>query len=165
MTSQAKIAANRRNAQRSTGPRTASGKARVRRNALRHGLAALALRDPSTTAEIQDLAGVIGQGVGIGEEAQIIAACEVLLKRVRGARLAIMESMMANSVTPEGDAPTARPDGLASPLVSDHERVQQCLRQLDLLERYERRALSQRKRAVRSAPLLAQPNEDASATT
>jgi hypothetical protein len=45
MTSEAKIAANPRNGQRSTGPRTALGKARVRRNALRHGLAALVVGD------------------------------------------------------------------------------------------------------------------------
>lgn len=37
-TSEAKVLANRRNALRSTGPRTAAGKARVSRNRLRHGL-------------------------------------------------------------------------------------------------------------------------------
>src|ERR1700738_4735365 len=36
--SERKRAANRRNARRSTGPRTAAGKARVKQNALRHGL-------------------------------------------------------------------------------------------------------------------------------
>jgi hypothetical protein len=40
MASAAQIAANRRNAQKSTGPRTAEGKENSRRNALRHGLAA-----------------------------------------------------------------------------------------------------------------------------
>ena len=38
MTSAAKIAANRRNARRSTGPRSAAGKARARHNRFRHGL-------------------------------------------------------------------------------------------------------------------------------
>jgi len=40
MASDAQIAANRRNAGKSTGPRTAAGKENSRRNALRHGLAA-----------------------------------------------------------------------------------------------------------------------------
>src|SRR3982750_4131324 len=38
MTSEARIAANRRNAQHSTGPRTAEGKAKSRYNAVKHGL-------------------------------------------------------------------------------------------------------------------------------
>ena len=45
MAFETKIAANRRNAQRSTGPRTALGKVRVRRNALRHGFAAVVVGD------------------------------------------------------------------------------------------------------------------------
>ena len=40
MASQAQIAANRLNAQKSTGPRTPEGKAAMRRNPLRHGLSA-----------------------------------------------------------------------------------------------------------------------------
>ncbi len=42
--SAAKIEANRRNAQHSTGPRSAAGKARMRQNARRHGLAAQDMR-------------------------------------------------------------------------------------------------------------------------
>jgi hypothetical protein len=43
MATAAQIEANRRNAQRSTGPKTDEGKDRVRRNALRHGMAALTI--------------------------------------------------------------------------------------------------------------------------
>lgn len=43
MSSAARIQANRNNAKRSTGPRTAEGKARSARNALKHGLAAESL--------------------------------------------------------------------------------------------------------------------------
>ena len=42
-TSASRIAANRRNAKKSTGPRTAEGKARVSQNALTHGLTAQSL--------------------------------------------------------------------------------------------------------------------------
>src|SRR3954471_23072596 len=38
--SEARVAANRRNAQRSTGPKTEEGKQRSRANALKHGLCA-----------------------------------------------------------------------------------------------------------------------------
>jgi hypothetical protein len=40
MTSVKQLAANRANAKRSTGPKTKNGKARSKRNAVKHGLAA-----------------------------------------------------------------------------------------------------------------------------
>ena len=40
MSSEAKIAANRHNAEKSTGPKTAEGKAIVAQNAVKHGLLA-----------------------------------------------------------------------------------------------------------------------------
>ena len=46
MATKKQIIANRRNAQKSTGPRTAEGKARVSQNALRHGLFARQLLLP-----------------------------------------------------------------------------------------------------------------------
>ena len=51
MTSQAKIQANRRNAEKSTGPKTEEGKAVVSRNAVTHGLTSrydvLSCEDPA----------------------------------------------------------------------------------------------------------------------
>lgn len=50
MSSDRKIAANRLNAKKSTGPRSSAGKARSRRNALKHGLTARQLLLPSESA-------------------------------------------------------------------------------------------------------------------
>ncbi len=51
MTSPAKVAANRRNACRSTGPRTLVGKARSSKNAVRHGLLSTTVVLPDEDAE------------------------------------------------------------------------------------------------------------------
>jgi hypothetical protein len=125
MTSEAKIAANRRNAQRSTGPRTAPAKARVRKNALRHGLAAIVVGDLDTATEVERVAAAIcgPEADPSGrEQALIVAEAQIMLKRVRKTRTTIME-----------DPPSAS-----------------SLDQLLRLERYEHRALSRRKRAVRA---------------
>jgi len=52
MTSQAQILANRRNAQKSTGPRTIEGKAAISKNAVKHGL--LTRRDVITSESQAD---------------------------------------------------------------------------------------------------------------
>ncbi len=54
MPSEKQIEANRRNAQRSTGPRTPEGKARSSRNNLRHGLTAQIVLMPDEDREIHD---------------------------------------------------------------------------------------------------------------
>src|SRR5436190_23204466 len=55
VTSATQIAANRRNAMRSTGPRTATGKARSRCNALRHGLSLPLSLNNFVAAQIEKL--------------------------------------------------------------------------------------------------------------
>jgi hypothetical protein len=145
MTSEAKIAANRRNAQRSTGPRTTRAKMRVRRNALRHGLAAVIVNHSLAAAEVDEFAAAIcGKDADPEEREQalIIAECDVTLRRVRAARVEVIEQMGLLLTTQGPDAPTGAPGpAVESNLVS----FEQLLR----LERYERRALSRRKRALR----------------
>jgi hypothetical protein len=62
MTSAYKVESNRRNARRSTGPRTAAGKERVRLNALSHGLTAqtAVLPDEDPTAFVQQQDALMG---------------------------------------------------------------------------------------------------------
>jgi hypothetical protein len=59
MTSERRLAANRKNAKRSTGPRTARGKLRVRSNAVRHALATTALQHPAFAIQIERMATTI----------------------------------------------------------------------------------------------------------
>jgi hypothetical protein len=59
MTSERKIAANRQNSRRSSGPRSTAGARRASRNSLRHGLAAITHRPPAPTGDIERLARAI----------------------------------------------------------------------------------------------------------
>ena len=96
MTSERKIAANRDNARKSTGPRTRRGKARASRNSIRHGLEAANFGDPGICEKVERIAKILCQGRPcpfLYEQAIIIAESQVLLARVRAARIAAIERM------------------------------------------------------------------------
>jgi hypothetical protein len=96
MASQRKAAANRQNSARSTGPRTAQGKTRVSRNALRHGLAAIMVKDGAVSTEIDNLATEIcgkDANPAIRPQALIIAEAELTLLRVRAFGVKIIEQI------------------------------------------------------------------------
>src|SRR3974390_1672228 len=63
MISAAKIAANQRNALKSTGPRSVTGKMRSRLNALRHGLSIPISTDIAFADQIEPLANELSQNV------------------------------------------------------------------------------------------------------
>src|SRR5262245_25774656 len=142
MASDRKIAANRHNSLRSSGPRTAAGKLRASRNALRHGLAALTLRNPEIAADVDRLATAIASEQGDPaqrEQAVIIAESELLLLRVRAVRTNILEQMLATEGSSRGDRAIVAP-GVIGGAYFD---------QLRRLERYEHRAFSKRQAAIR----------------
>ena len=88
MASKEKIAANQRNARRSTGPRTARGKSRASRNALKHGLTMITLANPTFSSEIEEIAKAIcGEDTSPQryEQALTIAECEMAMQHVRAA--------------------------------------------------------------------------------
>jgi hypothetical protein len=90
MISDKQLRANRANAARSAGPRTANGKAALRLNARRHGLAAALRLDPGEEQEVDRLArAIMGEEVGddLWELARRIAEAEILWRRVIRARM------------------------------------------------------------------------------
>lgn len=128
MTSIRQIEANRANAKRSTGPKTAGGKARSSQNALRHGLARTTIGDP---AEVATFAVAIACGLGhqiTPASAMALAQSKLSLLRLRRLRQMMLAGLLA-APTPAG------------------------LERLKGLERYERAALVQQRRTVRSLGL------------
>src|SRR5436305_6490314 len=90
-----RVSANRRNAQKSTGPKSAIGKARASTNARRHGLGAAELGGQDRSPEIERIVELLCAGAtepDLIEQAMIIAETELLIRRVRAARVALIES-------------------------------------------------------------------------
>ncbi len=201
MTSSKRQAANAANAQRSTGPRSAAGKAHSRLNAFKHGLAIRASAVPDLAPDVAHLAQIIA-----GEKetdprvltaATRVAEASVDLLRARHAKTELLDRLLQGpefwqDPPPEEPMPP-RPRRLKVS-VSDYERafragVGEQLRgaeeasimheltygldvdrirgqraeaeqrahqrrsewqQLEKLDRYERRALSRRKSAIRA---------------
>jgi hypothetical protein len=141
--SKRKLAANRRNAARSTGPNTAKGKACASRNAYKHGLAVSVLNDPVISREVERLArSIVGKRSDAYElaQARIVAEAEFDLLRVRSTSVNIIDA-------------TAATNGLNNQALANEGQAQHpllgALLQLEVVDRYERRAFSRRGRAIR----------------
>jgi hypothetical protein len=167
MTSNRKILANRINATRSTGPRTALGRRRVSRNALRHGLATSILEDPVKCAEVERLARALVPA-GAADQldmARVIGEAELELLRVRTTRATLIhlnelaifaDAMAAKSEPYDGqisNIPYEKVPEQTEWIPQELERqalaVLRALPKLARLDRYERRAFSRRQRAIR----------------
>ena|SRR5262245_30683402 len=113
MTSERKIAANRLNARKSTGPRTARGKSRASGNAWRHGWSVAKIGHSAVSADVERMAKAIcGEHAtpALYEQAVIIAECEIVLLNLRGAGVAAIERSIAGRKL---ERPNQRSDVLA----------------------------------------------------
>jgi hypothetical protein len=173
MASERQIAANRRNARKSTGPRSGAGKIRASRNAYRHGLT-LSITSTAEYAKqletlVHKIAGDTKDAVKL-ERARAIAQAELELARVRRAKVALIEraSAFGELVPPpltvtemirlidafeRGRLIVRKPIGASATMPSrepdrSDEAIRRVLPELCKLERYERRAAARRDRAL-----------------
>ena len=175
MASERQIAANRRNARKSTGPRSAEGRKRASRNAYRHGLT-LSIASTAAFAKqldklVREIAGDSKDAIML-ERAREIAQAELDLARVRRAKVALIERASAfgeldpaqafSTVTEikrffnaldRGRLIVPKPTDPSATMPSQEpdrtaEAVRRVLPELRKLDRYERRAAAQRERAV-----------------
>ena len=140
MTSPAKAQANRRNAQRSTGPRSAAGKARTARNAYQHGLS-LPISDDQSLRDVAELMDALKLEFDAAEHPELVLrAAEGHIELQRARRL------KADLLNQEAKRPAAT----ALPL---EERVAEAfvrkVGKLTAFDRYEARAQSKRRGALR----------------
>jgi hypothetical protein len=151
MSSHARMAANKRNAARSTGPLTPLGKQRASRNALKHGLSTSIRHQPDISNKIEALAVAIAGANSIPRRLQAargVAEAELGLRRLQEFRLALIE-VEAAKIRAATKAAGDRQNGSDERATQDTARAyMQALAVLAKLERYERRAWSSHRRAI-----------------
>ena len=177
MASKRKIAANRRNARKSTGPRSRGGKRRASRNSYRHGLTASVISSAERTKRIERLARRIAGNatdVVILECALDAAQAELDLAQIRRVKVALIERLLAfgelqapqaiestreiirfQNVFDRRRAMDPIPVEAAATMPSAEperlaEAVRRALPELLKLDRYERRAAAARERSLRT---------------
>ena len=163
MTSDHKITANRSNARASTGPKTADGRARSAGNALRHALSLPVCSDPALSEEVETLAREIAgphANAETQELARRVAEAQIDLRRVRCARHQLLSNALSERMKMKflgrlrAKAPDISMESVATVLPQVPHRLattlSQEVRQLLAMDRYERRALSRRKFAIRA---------------
>ena len=174
MASDRQIAANRRNARRSTGPRSGAGRKRSSPNSFRHGLAAHVTVYTERIKHIERLAGKIAGAttdIVALECARAIAEAEFDLAQIRRVKVALISRVLTFGEVKK--APTSqllreakrffraldrgerigleRIEAPAMPTKEPErsaEAVRRALPELIKLDRYERRAAGRRARAM-----------------
>ena len=180
VTSDRRQRANRANAKSSTGPKSPAGKARAAQNAFRHGLNVPVLSDPLLAPEIEAMARRISgphADTETAEWARRIAEAQVDLTRVRNSRRQLITRLFVDPAFQPAQVsrqqlrvikmvlgdyrPRTLPinaDAITEMLspkpLEGEEKLAiiftERISEFAALDRYERRALSRRKAAIRN---------------
>jgi hypothetical protein len=168
-------AANRQNARGSSGPRSPQGKARVSKNAYRHGLSISTISSPTFEKEVETLARQIAKEDRINlDDARTLAAAKVDLERIQRVKTALINRMhvfgafdpplLFHSIAQEarwiGKLWSGKVSGFPQPQdpsatlptqepARTTEAIIRALPELLKLDRYEKRASARRDRAIR----------------
>jgi hypothetical protein len=132
MASEKQILANRANALKSRGPRSAGGKARASRNAIRHGLSANIWKQASAVSSIEHLTRLFRADGHSEQKARLAAVVEYQNKSIRNVQSRIGEQL---SEAADGRGP--------------EESMAKNLHRLQSIDRYEKRIASLKKRVLR----------------
>ncbi len=178
MTTERQAAANRRNARKSTGPRSGAGKKRASRNSFNHGLTATMATSAARAERVEKLARKIAgdsKDTVILEWARTAAQAELDLAQIRLLKIALIERFFlfgeleppqlfksVRQVTAffkaldrgELSLPPTPVDAAATLPSGEADRLAEAVRralpELVKLDRYERRAAGLRYRSLRA---------------
>jgi hypothetical protein len=180
LTSDRQQRANQANAKASKGPKTKGGRARSARNALRHGLSIPVCKEPSLSIQAEEIALKLAgpdPDETLLDRARAIGEAQVNLNRVRIRRNALLAQLLADGTYRPLSAYKRQVGEMRAidrverilgrsfdlddighltelkPLKDDEKFatvVEDRVRELAALDRYERRAISKRKSAIRA---------------
>jgi hypothetical protein len=174
MPSEKQIAANRRNATKSTGPRSSAGKKRASRNAYRHGLSLPITASATLGQELENLAREIAaesDGAVTLERARTVVEPELDRARMRRLKITLIEQTLALGgvgavpATSNSDPQVIRvlkacgrgilTVPVAAPMTGEEtegwaKAMRRALPVLVKIERYERRVAARQERAIRA---------------
>jgi hypothetical protein len=166
VTSERRRLANQANAKTSSGPKTKAGKARSARNALRHGLNIPISSDLALAAQAEAIARQIaGPDADAESLEQARRTSQVSLQRVCARRTALILGHQRSPLIDRIERLTLRSSDIemieslvpGKPLEGDEKLTAvpaEHMSELARLGRYERRALSRRKSAIREFDAL-----------